>query len=391
MSEFDNALAKAKIGIMFRDDLVFFSSMMLGLKFIEAHDIPTAATDGRNMWLNPKFFLALTPDERIFLIMHEVYHVILLHMTRRGHRDARVWNAAADYAINGELTELGLKMPKDGLYDKKYVGMLSEDIYDQLIEDPNNQNQSPWEDLVEGGGPSDGDDEQDDSSGNTPPPPSPEQQQKDQQELEQEIQQKMLEAEVRAQSQKDPGHIPAHIQRYLDSLKNPKLNWKLLLRRFLFARAKTKRTYQKLNRRFPDVIMPTRFGESMGRVAVVVDTSGSVSKSQFDQFITETYSILQTMKPKQIDLIQFSYGITAIDEVRNKSDFARVKFTGGGGTEIREVYDWMEQHNPALVVAFTDGYFQDYAKPTKAPWLWMINDNPHCTMNWGRTIHFDPE
>ncbi|MEL7400697.1 MAG: hypothetical protein AAFN68_09025, partial [Pseudomonadota bacterium] len=66
MSQFQDAFTKAKIAVMYRSDLVFFSTVMLSLKFIETRDIPTAATNGMHLKINPDFFMSLTPEERVF-------------------------------------------------------------------------------------------------------------------------------------------------------------------------------------------------------------------------------------------------------------------------------------------------------------------------------------
>ena len=42
----------------------------------------------------------LSKEERLFVILHELWHVAKLHSIRRESRDPRLWNIACDYHIN---------------------------------------------------------------------------------------------------------------------------------------------------------------------------------------------------------------------------------------------------------------------------------------------------
>lgn len=374
MPDINALISKAKIAVMANDALAFFASVLLSLRLKVTTDIPTAATNGLDLLINPDFFLSLKPTERDFLLMHETYHVVLQHMLRIGTRDPRMWNMACDYAINADLIKIGMKMPEKGLYKKEYAGLSADEIYEKIVNDPEEKNMPlPMEDLLapesgQGGG------------------VQPEEQ------ISQAINDILLQAEIQARSagERAMGAIPAAIQRQLEQMKNPKLPWHRLLQRYLFSYDKSEYTFRKTNRRYMPHILPTRFGEALDHVTVVIDTSGSVSKAQFDHFISEAFSLMKKMRPKKITLVQFSYGITAVDVVTTQEDFKRVQFKGGGGTNFQGVCDWVGEHKPKIVVVFTDGYFSDPKRRDTASWLWVINDNPSLEMPWGTTIHFDP-
>src|SRR5205085_500100 len=77
---------------------------------------PTAATDGRDIFINPRFWNGLTPAERLGLLAHEVLHAALLHVPRRGKRNPLIWNIAADIVVNGiVLAQEGFVLPKGHL------------------------------------------------------------------------------------------------------------------------------------------------------------------------------------------------------------------------------------------------------------------------------------
>ena len=55
-------------------------------------------------------------------------HIALMHHTRRGDRDPRLWNLACDFAIDQELTAMGFDVP-DPLIDARFAGLNAEAIY----------------------------------------------------------------------------------------------------------------------------------------------------------------------------------------------------------------------------------------------------------------------
>lgn len=115
-----------------------YYSILLNTDLIWTRAIPTAATDGAYVYVNPEFFRSLAnASQRAFLLGHEVGHIILRHPARgqfyrkRGFHsmangkqlpfDHRVFNQAADYVINADLKAHGLEMPECGLYDGKFT------------------------------------------------------------------------------------------------------------------------------------------------------------------------------------------------------------------------------------------------------------------------------
>lgn len=119
----------------------FFAEILYRLDIIYTYssEIPTAATDGCRIFINPNFFYPLTQKQIIFIMCHEVMHVALLHITRINGRDHDRWNVAGDYEINLLLANEGLmtveEIAKDleGLINKDYANKNAEQLYN----DPN--------------------------------------------------------------------------------------------------------------------------------------------------------------------------------------------------------------------------------------------------------------
>ena len=119
-------------------DHPFFGTLALRLKVKLTKEVPTGATDGVRVLVNPKWFENLKPIQQTGFVAHEVMHVALLHMLRRNSRNAHKWNVAADYRINNTLVKEGFILPETELIDDKYDDhkpMSTEEIYSLLPDD----------------------------------------------------------------------------------------------------------------------------------------------------------------------------------------------------------------------------------------------------------------
>lgn len=106
-------------------------------KLCERMDIGIAAVNEflGEMYFNPE--RRLSDAETLFVYVHELLHVALLHGSRLQGRDPEVWNFACDFVINGWLIEMGVgSVPKSGLlYDPRLKNCSAEEVYDLLIKD----------------------------------------------------------------------------------------------------------------------------------------------------------------------------------------------------------------------------------------------------------------
>lgn len=364
------ALNKAKIALMGKPDSAFFTTLAFSLIHEFSDKVSTAATNGKKIMYNPEFFMSLSHDERVFLILHEAMHCAYLHMERKGDRDPHKFNIAADHVINLQLIDRGFKMPKNGLADGQYKELSTEEVYNLLPTSPADQPMPGFgEDLQAPDDPSAAASEA----------------------LANDIQDILVRAAIQSKMANDkPGTIPGDVQIFLDRLLNPKLPWNRILQKYLQSFAKNDYSFKKPNRRFfPQFHMPRLFGENLINFAVAVDTSGSVSDHEFNRFVSETHSILRMMKPDKITVIQFDTEIKSVSEVRNVRELMNISFTGRGGTLINPVLEWANKNKPQLLLVFSDGYFHFYALETKVNTLWLIHDNDQFQAPFGKTIHYE--
>lgn len=347
----------------------FFGVLALQLKLRESPDIETAATDGREIIFNPEFVNKLTQNELLGLLAHEVMHPAFLHHTRRGNRDPQKWNMACDYAINPLLKQAGLTLPEGGLDDPKYHGKSSEEIYNLLKQDKDSgsnygggQNFGGVMDSPnsEGGG------------GNASTQAQEEAQWK----------QNMAQAATAA---RNAGKLPAHLQRLVDESLQAEIPWKEVLRRFMTERQPAGVDWSRPSRRFiaSKIYMPSRREDTAaGEMVFVIDTSGSVSDKELSEMAAEIRAVKEEVKPSKLHVIYCDSEVNHVDTFGPEDEMV-VKPHGGGGTDFRPPFTWLEEHGvePRCLVYLTDGY-GPFPQEVDFPVMWAIN-NKEVTPPWG--------
>ena len=111
----------------------FFASLLLMSDVQLSDRTPAACTDGMRILVNPSFACSLRREELDGLLVHEVLHCALLHVPRRGMRDALLWNIAADIQVNGKVRKCTkLVLPCGSVVVPELERLNVEDIYEIL-------------------------------------------------------------------------------------------------------------------------------------------------------------------------------------------------------------------------------------------------------------------
>lgn len=339
----------------------FFASLLLGMPIQYTESVPTAATDGRKLVINEKWFSQFTQAEAVFILAHEVMHCALVHMCRRQHRDPMRWNAACDFVINDILIkeQVGCA-PKDGLYDSGLVakaGGLAETVYDMLPATTTfklmmNGNKGVFDQLIDQG-----------------------MSEAEAQELEAELKVKVAQA---AQAAKACGKLSAGLERFANECIKPTVDWRKVLREFVSSRAKVDWSYAKPKRRFlsEQVYLPSLSGEQMGECVIAVDCSGSIDEKVLSEFYAEIKSIFEDLKPSKVSVLYFDAEVVKHDTFEKEQEFKMLP-AGGGGTAFSPIWKYISKHNmtPECCVVLTDLYCDDFGKPPEYPVLWAVNND----------------
>ena len=384
----NKALDKAKIGLLSIKNSVFISTVLFSLKFSWEEDkakCPTAQTCGLTLQMNPDFFMKLNKEERIFLLAHEAWHVAFQHMSRlddRRKNNFGVWNQATDHYINLMLLSKGYKMPSGGLANAEYSDQSewsSDKIFEDLMKNPNKQDPQFQPDMSPATG--DGGGKSGDKGGMS------------QEEVEQKIEDILVKASVQSRMAGDkPGSIPGDIEVALERLLNPKLPWSTILANFLNSMAKEDYSFRRPNKRFmPDVILPSLYSESLGHVAIAVDTSCSVSDKQFTAFRTEIDHIQRNLQPESMTVVDFDTRIHKIHKVKRGDDVSHIKFKGRGGTNIHPVFEHYNkrENEPKVLIVFSDLECREVTQKPRYPVIWIKLRGRGFDPTFGKVIDFD--
>jgi predicted metal-dependent peptidase len=358
MKRLATKLAKAKTALILEHP--FVGTIALSMPFSFDESIPTAATNGKRIKFNPEFVDSLTDEEVKFLVAHECFHPMMEHNYRRGERQGKKWNVAADYVINKLLTDEGIgRMPKMGLLDSNIYtagGGTSEGIYNILPDMPD-----------DGSGPGDPGnalDHCEDGEG------SPAEQAQEQAEWKVKVAQA-------AQAAKMMGKLSANLQRLVDDVLQPKVDWRDVLQRFLVKCRNDQRSFSRFNRRFlsQGMYLPSVSGEAMGEVCFAVDCSGSIDKATVNQFAAEIRKVKDDLLPARIHVLYFDSDVSHVESYEPHDDLD-IKPHGGGGTDFAPVFAKIVEMGiePVAIVFLTDLCCSSFGDQPDAPVLWVTTD-----------------
>ena len=366
LKKLNTKLAKAKTALILEHP--FVGTIALNMPFEFDDSIPTAATNGKRIKFNPEFVDSLTDEEVKVLVAHECFHPMLEHNFRRGERQPRRWNMAADYVINKLLVDDGIgRMPKVGLHDPNIYNAgkgTSEGIYNILPEQPEGGGSG----AGEPGGPLD---DCEDGDG------SPAEQQQQQAEWKVKVAQA-------AQAAKMMGKMSANMQRLVDEVLQPKVDWRDVMQKFLVKARTDQRSFARFNRRFiaQGLYLPSVSGEAMGEVLFAVDCSGSIDQHTINQFAAEITKVKEDLMPERIHVMYFDSDVSHVESYEQHDDLD-IKPHGGGGTDFAPVFAKIIELgiNPVAIVFLTDLCCHSFGEQPDAPVLWVSTDE-------GRTAPF---
>jgi predicted metal-dependent peptidase len=385
-------LISARVGLLLKAS--FFGNLATRLKLINADEwCATAATDGRNFYYNTRFIEMLRPKEIEFLFGHEVLHCVYDHFGRRGDRDPQLWNIANDYCVNGDLVKhnVGEKITSvPCLYDRKYDGMSSEEVYDALYEnatkiDIGSLLDQMIDEHLDGEG--DGDGEENEGKGR------PRLSAEDKQAIKDEIKEAMLAA---AATVDGAGNLPLGVKRLIQQLTEPQLNWREILRMNLESTIKADYTWMRASRKgwHMDAVMPGQKPDEMIDVAVMLDASGSISPDMLRDFLSEIQGIMDSFPSYKIHVATFDtdcYNPAQYDS-DNLDSMIDYEVSGGGGTDFDCIFTYLKDQEitPRRLIVFTDGYpFGSWGDAEYCDTTWILHGTTTIVPPWGTHAYYD--
>lgn len=364
----------------------FFSVLLMDLLTIEeisagldSQAIPTAATNGRKLFVNTGWFASLSLDERVFVLCHEVMHVVLRHPER-----TKLWldrgigpdmkkfspakmNIAEDYIINDWLIQSGLRaMPEGGFHNPQYdMHQIADELYCKLKDTPDNKGGTDgtgnWDTHLPG--------DDDDAPSKA------------------DIQRAVKSAEAAAKSQ---GKLPGHLRSLIDGICEPQVDWREEIRSAVVTSAgRDDTTWARPNRKrlaiSPNVYMPGTCSNKAGCIVLVEDSSGSISDTELKHYRGEMASIFDELNPQECWISDCSTKCAELLEVETNDDITGYQPRMGGGTDLTDIFRQVDEQGiaPDVLVVLTDGY-TDYGDNPGYEVVWVMTTDRVATH--GRSI-----
>lgn len=185
------------------------------------------------------------------------------------------------------------------------------------------------------------------------------------------------------------GDVPANLRRWAKERLHPKVNWRAVLRNSVRQGLVTLR-----QRRFPSYALRHRRAEALDpfflpgaygrlpRVAVVVDTSGSVSDAMLAQALGELRGVLRS--GARVTLYSVDAEVHHVQRVFRGDP---VVLYGGGGTDMRVGIARALEDGHDLVVVLTDGYTPwPEVAPRARVVVGLLGDFPNGPPSWAKVV-----
>ena len=395
-------LTTARVALLLK--ATFFGNMATRLPLVNADAwCPTAATDGRYFYYNSKFILALREKELEFLFGHEVLHNVYDHIaaTKLLKRNPTLSNIAQDYIINRDLVinnigELITTVP--ALYDRKYDGWSSDEVYDHLYENAEKIDIDQLADMLvdehlddqegEGGG---GQPEEDEN-GNLKSKARPKYSEEERKKIKDEIKESL----INSAKQSGAGNMPAGVKRIVQELTEPKMDWRELLAMTIESTVKSDYSFQRRSRKQAQTncILPGMIPEQTIDVAIALDMSGSISDAMGRDMLSEVKGIMQQFTDFRVKLWCFDTDVYSYAEFDNTNidDIDTYDIKGGGGTDFMCNWKFMEENDimPERFVMFTDGLpWDSWGDEHYCDTVFIIHGSEDITPPFGNHAYYD--
>lgn len=363
--------------------------------------IPVAATDGYRLLVNPAGMRPMTLRQQVFVLAHEVTHVMMEHpwmiatYRRRGDigglpYDDEVAQPSMDLIINDMLVRSKVgEMPPNGCYDPR-LGGFDDDlptVYARLWKEKEKQ-QRQGSSGVTGkptpkAGP--GSPVQAPPSGATRAPAQ----------LGHDRARSLANAKAR-------GTLPGCMDRMLEDVEaDDRVDFREVLPRFVEgSTGRDRKSFKRPSRRMLALhrtVWPGWVGTDAGTIVIQCDSSGSIGKPQLHLFMGVAVSCLRQMRPREVILLDVDACVQRVRRYQGHEvdamldDVLRDGVKGRGGTDMPAGFSWCRDNDvvPDGHVILTDGLTPWGEDPGWAVFWAITLDRPKAP--WGMQAHVPVE
>lgn len=323
----------------------------------------------------------LKMDDIIYILKHEIGHVMLEHFSRRKGRNPEGWNVAADFAVNCILGKTNLPL----LWPSKAPWNFPEDLaaeeYWKLL--PKKEIEIVGGTVKVGG--------QDGGKGSKHQADQEVQDDSDA-ELNREVVRQAVEKAYN--SCKNKGNLPGKLEQLIEKLiKNNRVDWRRQLRQIVgtAAKAYSRLTWKKASKRYGEDSKGTMRRRALNVVAVI-DSSGSVPDKVVNAFFNEIIGIQKAYRGCTVHYIECDCQIQRYVKLTGgtRPDF---KVRGRGGTSFKPPFTYLAEKKirPDVLVYLTDLYGDFPEEKPAFPVCWVACDSGDNTAPFGWTVPLKTE
>jgi predicted metal-dependent peptidase len=377
--------------IRLSESFPFFGALLMMAPIVMTNTIPTAATNGRDLLFNADFVRSLSAQELDGVVVHELLHLALSHVPRRGVRDHMVWNIAADIHVNGIVYSLKqLKLPAGAVEDLGLAPLCVEEIYEKLLNDKKSTSKNRLTlrreaykldvvDLVEL--PDDGVDSHDS---------------KNISELSAQLVTTWtsnVSCALGMAGKQHHGSPPAALLRSVLEANTPQIDWQSALWRSV---VRTPDDFAGFDRRhlWRGLYVEVLEADTLD-IDVCIDTSGSVSDSQLSEFLGLLRNIVCSYPSVRCRLYYADSQCVGPFEVDINRPLASA--VGGGGTDFRPFFaaiaarvaaDGARSNASRTVIYITDGFgmFPQAVPELDVLWVVTAGGRKSCDFPFGTVL-----
>ena len=412
----------------------FAGNITMRMNLIPCRDkrVLTACTDGKSIWFNISFYNKLKPNERVFVLAHEVWHCVMMHLVRQHNRDSELFNIATDMEVNYLLNQqnngastVKLVPPKHLLFPPKQLeGKSAETIYEWLLKSSKG-NKGALNKILQqcsnGGDGSNGsetgelegqfDNHSFEGSSNCNADNNESGDDKVYDEygevgydkdfkpsIPDDFADQMRETII-AEAQRcerTQGHMPAGLDGFLEEIMTPQIRWTEVLAQFVTQCYNGKRQWLPPSRRHVhEGIYLQSLRDQRIKVTVAIDTSGSCI-GDLPKFFSELVGLLTSFGNYELNLIQCDADVSSFETYDESNpfpvdDIKNFKWSGGGGTSFVPAFDYVRDNaiEQDCFIFFTDSYGDAPDMPPPYPVLWILTeDGQEDFCDWGMKLKF---
>lgn len=339
-------------------------------------DTKTAATDGINIYVNYEFFNGLSINDSIFVILLELFHILLKHPSRSRGKNKHIYNIACDIVVNDNLTHYGFKFsdPKRIVLGRNirsvYINSFNEtaeQIYDKLIKSINSHKFKfiSSHELLNN---------------------------IDYEKVNNKTKYVLSKISTKDLSNLDIllfNRLNIKICKYNDNI--PKfLEKQLTLKLFDYD-------FMKTDKRYVDILIPdySPIINSVENIWFVVDVSGSMGKETLNKVFSEIINTINRYEKFHCKLSFFSTVVTVPKDINNTEQLhkslSEIKSTYG--TSFKVIFESLTSYFPyslpKAIVILTDGLsqFPNQDLSLGIPVLWVISNNLKISPSFGEACY----